>query len=56
MLLALAIPRRDVKPLAKDLMSLPGVKDATVAALKLVEGAAIRMLKGRVVERPLLAA
>jgi DNA repair protein RadC len=74
MLLALAIPRRDVKPLAKDLlarfgdfasviaatpedlMGVPGVKEATVAALKLVEGAAIRMLKGRVAERPLLSA
>jgi DNA repair protein RadC len=60
MLLALAIPRRDVKPLAKDLlarfgdfasviaaapealMGVPGIKETTVAALKLVEGAAIR--------------
>jgi len=74
LLLALAIPRRDVKPLAKDLlarfgdfasviaaspeelMTVPGVKETTVAALKLVEGAAVRLLKGRVAERTALAA
>ncbi len=74
LLLALAIPRRDVKPLAKDLlrrfgdfgsviaatpedlMAVPGIKETTAAALKLVHGAAIRLLKARVAERPVLSA
>jgi DNA repair protein RadC len=74
LLLMLAIPRRDVKPLAKDLlahfgdfagvitartedlMAFPGVKDTTVAALKTVEGAAVRMLKSKVQDQPVLAA
>lgn len=74
LLLALAIPRRDVKPLAKDLlarfgdfgsviaadprdlMSVPGIKETATAALKLVHGASIRLLKSRVLERPLLSA
>ena len=74
LLLALAIPRRDVKPLAKDLlhrfgdfgsviaadpmdlMSVPGIKENATAALKLVHGASIRLLKSRVLERPLLSA
>lgn len=74
LLLALAIPRRDVKPLAKDLlhrfgdfgsviaadptdlMSVPGIKENATAALKLVHGASIRLLRSRVLERPLLSA
>lgn len=74
LLLALAIPRRDVKPLAKDLlrrfgdfasviaaspedlMTVSGVKEGTTAALKIVHGAAIRLLKARIAERPVLAA
>lgn len=74
LLLALAIPRRDVKPLAKDLlrrfgdfasviaappedlMAVPGIKENAAAALKLVHGASIRLLKARIVERPVLAA
>jgi len=74
LLLALAIPRRDVKPLAKDLltrfgdfagviaaspedlMAVSGIKDTTAAALKLVEGAAVRLLKVRAEDRPVLAA
>jgi len=74
LLLMLAIPRKDVKPLAKDmiakfgdfagvisaspedLMSTPGIKDNTVAALKVVQGAAVRMLKSQIKDTPVLSA
>ena len=74
MLLALAIPRRDVKPLAKDLIGrfgdfaevisarpealaeVPGVGETVIAALKLVAGAAVRLTRGRVADRPVLQA
>ena len=67
------IPRRDVKPLAKeliqkfggfaDVISAPserlkevsGVGDAVVAALKTVEAAALRLARGRVLNRPALS-
>ena len=64
-----AIPRRDVKPLARDLMDrfgdfnrvisapeprlrdVPGVGDAVVVELKIVEAAAQRMARARVMQR-----
>ena len=67
-----AIPRRDVKGLAKDLikrfgsfaevvaappallMEVPGVKDAAVTELKLVEAAAQRFAKGEIAKKPVL--
>ncbi len=72
-LLALVIPRRDTKPLAKLLLTefgglpglisadpeslrrVPGVGDTVVAALKIVQASALRLLKADVVERPILA-
>jgi DNA repair protein RadC len=72
LLLALAIPRRDVKPLAKtlikrfgtfaavvsagqeDLERIDGIGPAVVAALKLVQAGALRLLKQQVVDRPIL--
>lgn len=68
-----AIPRRDVKPLAKALVErfgsfaeviaapprllaeIPGVKDAIITELKLVEAAAHRLAKGQVKRRPVLS-
>ena len=72
-LLALAIPRRDTKPLAKlllrefggigGLMSadwaaiarVPGMGDTSVAAIKIVQATALRMLRNEVAARPVLA-
>jgi DNA repair protein RadC len=72
-LLALAIPRRDTKPLAKQLLHdfggiggllsadaeaiarSNGVGETAVAALKIVQAAALRMLRDAVIERPILA-
>lgn len=72
-LLALAIPRRDTKPLAKALLrefgSLSGVLTAdgdalkridgmgetSIAAVKIAEAAAIRMVRDPVTARPVLA-
>ncbi|MFG1465519.1 DNA repair protein RadC [Xanthobacter sp. DSM 24535] len=68
-----AVPRRDVKPLAKALVErfgsfaevvtapasllaeIPGVKDAIVTELKIVEAAAHRLAKGQVKRRPVLS-
>lgn len=68
-----AIPRQDVKPLARQLldhfgdfnrvvtapparlMALPGVGDAVVTELKIVEAAAQRMARARVINRPVLS-
>lgn len=73
LLLFLAIPQRDTKPLAKaliakfgtfaDVIAAPverlvevdGVKESTVAALKTVEAAALRLAKARVIGRPALS-
>jgi DNA repair protein RadC len=73
LLLFLAIPQRDTKPLAKALIArfgsfadviaahperlteVDGVKDVTVAALKTVEAAALRLAKARVIGRPALS-
>jgi len=72
-LLSLAIPRRDTKPLAKELLKefgslaellsadpesllrVSGMGETSVAALKVVQAASLRMLKGRVTQRPILA-
>ena len=72
-LLALAIPRRDTKPLAKlllrefgtigglltadaqSLRRVPGLGDTSIAALKIAHAAAIRLVKGDVADRPVLA-
>ena len=72
-LLALAIPRRDTKPLAKlllrefggigGLMSadwaaiarVPGMGDTSVAAIKIVQATALRMLRNDVAARPVLS-
>jgi len=65
LLLMLAVPRRDVKPLAKDLLRrfgdfasvvsadpaklrrVPGMGDTTIAALKLAQVTAVRLLQAR---------
>jgi DNA repair protein RadC len=72
-LLALAIPRRDTKPLAKALLRefggigglmsadwqsiarIPGMGDTSVAAIKIVQATALRLLRSDVAERPVLA-
>jgi DNA repair protein RadC len=72
-LLALAIPRRDTKPLAKKLLREFGgygglmaadtaaiarvgeVGEGAVAALKIAQASALRLLEGGVKERPVLA-
>ena len=68
-----AIPRRDVKPLAKELVrrfgsfadaisapperlqEIPGVGEAVVAQFRLVEAAALRLSKTRLLNRPALS-
>lgn len=72
-LLALAIPRRDTKPLAKELlrrfggigglfaaepaalMGVDGMGETAVAAIRIAQAAAIRLLRAEVAERPVLA-
>lgn len=72
-LLALAIPRRDTKPLAKALIRefggigglmtadwqsiarIPGMGDTSVAAIKIVQATALRLLRSEVTARPVLA-
>lgn len=72
-LLALAIPRRDTKPLAKALLRefggigglmtadwqaiarVPGMGDTSIAAIKIVHATLLRMLRGEVEQRPVLA-
>lgn len=69
LLLALAIPRRDVKPLAKALIdrfgdfagviaaapqqleTVSGMGDASVAALKVVQAGAVRLLRQQVMQK-----
>lgn len=73
MVLFAAIPRRDVKPLAKELVrafgsfadaiaaprerleEIKGMGEAAVAQLKLVEAAALRLSKTRLLNRPALS-
>lgn len=72
-LLALAIPRRDTKPLAKrlihefggigglltadwqSLMRVPGLGDTSIAALKVAQAAALRLLSSRIADKPVLS-
>jgi DNA repair protein RadC len=72
MMLFLALPRRDTKPIARallarfssfggaiaapvsDLRGIEGLGEAGVAALKLVQAAALRLVRAEVVEKPLL--
>jgi DNA repair protein RadC len=72
-LLALAIPRRDTKPLAKELLrrfgglgglfaaepaalaQVSGMGETSVAAIRIAQAAAIRLLRAEVTERPVLA-
>lgn len=72
-LLALAIPRRDTKPLARRLIAefggigallsadpgalirIDGMGESAVAALKIVEASALRLLRARLGEQPVLA-
>ncbi len=72
-LLALAIPRRDTKPIAKQLLAhfgglsalfaadpesiakLPFMGETSVAAIKIVQAAALRMISEPVREAPILA-
>jgi DNA repair protein RadC len=72
-LLALAIPRRDTKPLAKALLRefgslaqlisadpeslrrVDGMGEGSVAAFKVVQASALRMLKGEFRDKPLLS-
>lgn len=67
-----ALPRRDTKPLAKDLIGkfgsfaevinapderlaeLAGVGEAVITEIKLIRGAALRLIKGQVMDRPVL--
>ncbi|MBA3676841.1 MAG: DNA repair protein RadC [Sphingosinicella sp.] len=71
-LLALAIPRRDTKPLAKKLIKQFGsygalvaadpeaiaragdLSEGAVAAIKIAQASALRLLKSRIAERPVL--
>lgn len=72
-LLALAIPRRDTKPLAyqllrefggigglltaapEELARVKGMGETSVAAIKIAQAAALRLLRAEVAERPLLS-
>lgn len=72
-LLALAVPRRDTKPLAKALLRefgslaqlvsadpeslrrVDGLGDTGIAALKIVQAASLRLLKGEFRDKPLLS-
>lgn len=71
-LLALAIPRRDTKPMARSLLAefgglgpllsadvgaltRAGLSEAVVAALKIAEASALRLLRTRTTDRPILA-
>jgi DNA repair protein RadC len=72
MLLFLALPRRDTKPIARELLtkfggfgpvvsasvaelrSVEGLGDAGIAAVKLAQAAAIRLLRGELKAKPVL--
>jgi len=70
-LLALAIPRRDTKPLAKQLierfrgfgallsadheaLERAGLSEGQIAALKIAQASALRLLRSEIAERPIL--
>lgn len=71
-LLALAIPRRDTKPMARKLLAdfgglgallsadsdtllRSGASESVVAALKIAEASALRLLRTRIADRPILS-
>ncbi|HWL47290.1 MAG TPA: DNA repair protein RadC [Sphingomonadaceae bacterium] len=72
-LLALAIPRRDTKPIARRLLAefggygrlmaadartlarVGGLSEGAIAALKIAEAAALRLLRSKVADQPVLA-
>ncbi|HEX7389498.1 MAG TPA: DNA repair protein RadC [Acidiphilium sp.] len=72
MMLFLALPRRDTKPIARalvarfgsyaqaiaapvsDLLAVEGMGEAGVAALKIVQAAALRLVRAEVIYRPIL--
>src|SRR5579875_2584188 len=72
MVLFLALPRRDTKPIARallarfgsfaaviaaplqDLRGIDGLGEASIAALKLVHAASVRLLRAEVIGRPVL--
>lgn len=72
LLLFLALPRRDVKPLAKELLQrfgsfgaaisadpaelalVPGLGETAAVAFKTVQAAAVRLVRGEVIEKPVL--
>jgi DNA repair protein RadC len=72
-LLALAIPRRDTKPLARLLLRefngiagvltadwaalsrIPGMGETSIAAIKVAQAAALRLLRARMADQPVLA-
>lgn len=72
-LLALAIPRRDTKPLAKQLLArfggiggvlsadwsalsqIKGLSETSIAALKIAQAAALRLLSSEIAQRPVLS-
>lgn len=71
-LLILAVPRRDMKPVAKQLLRefgsfggllsadpeslqrVKGMGESTVSALKIVQAACLRLLEGRIEQKPIL--
>ncbi|HET6182728.1 MAG TPA: DNA repair protein RadC [Acetobacteraceae bacterium] len=73
MVLFLALPRRDTKPIARallarfgsfaaviaaplqDLRGIDGLGEASIAALKLVHAASVRLLRAEVIGRPVLS-
>ncbi|MGD9649235.1 MAG: UPF0758 domain-containing protein, partial [Dongiaceae bacterium] len=73
MILFMAKPRGDMKPLAKELLrrfdnfagvisasapeleSVKGVGDSTIAALKTVQAAALKLAQSQVIDKPLLS-
>lgn len=72
MILTIALPRMDVKPLAKklldkfgnfaevinaspdDLSKISGVKETTIAVLKIIQGAIVRVLKTELKQMPVI--
>jgi DNA repair protein RadC len=73
LLLFRAIPRRDVKPLAKDIIArfgsfaealnasperlaeVPGLGEAAITEIKIVQAAALRLVRGKFLNRPLIS-
>lgn len=72
LVLSIALPRRDVKPLAKqllekfdsfagvisaepiELVAVDGIKETTASTLKIIQAAAIRLLRDEISDKPIL--